>query len=58
MTDKYGGVDCKDVINFDPVLKHERCPGVILDSWLKIMAVLEKNNVNPEGPAPARWEED
>ena len=58
MTETYGGIDCKDVIAFDAALKAERCPGVILDSWLKIREILEKNAVNPEGPAPAKWEGD
>ena len=58
MTKKYGGIDCKDVIAFDPALKAERCPSVILDSWLKIKEILEQNEVNPAGPAPALRAED
>ena len=58
MTERYGGVDCKDVIDFDPVRMRERCPGLILDAWAKIREILEKNRVNPEGPAPAKWEAD
>ena len=57
MTETYGGIDCKDVINFDPARMQERCPGLILESWRKIREILEKNRVDPEGPAPAKWEE-
>ena len=58
MTETYGGVDCKDVIHFDPARMQERCPALILESWEKIKEILEKNRVNPEGPAPAKWEAD
>ena len=31
MTEKYGGVNCREIINFDVVLKQQRCPGIILE---------------------------
>ena len=57
MTKKYGGIDCEDITNFNPALKQQRCPAVILDCWLKIKEILAEHRVNVEGPAPAVWEE-
>jgi hypothetical protein len=58
MGDKFGGINCEDIINFDPATRKERCPGVVLESWLKIKEVLAKHHVNVEEPAPAKWGED
>ena len=55
---KYGGVDCKDIIAFDPELKQQRCPAVILESWRKIKQILAEHHVVVAGPAPAPWRED
>lgn len=52
MTEKYCGMNCADIIHFDPVLKQQRCPGVILDCWTKIKEILEKYQIEVEGPAP------
>src|SRR5208283_3500641 len=57
MTEQYGGIDCKDIMRFDLALKQARCPGLILDSWLKIKEILAENRIDPEGLAPAKWEE-
>jgi hypothetical protein len=56
MTDKFGGIDCKDVINFDPALKQQRCPGLILESWEKIKEILAEHGVDLAAPPPARRE--
>ena len=50
MVDKFGGVNCEDVMGFEPALRKERCPGVVLGSWMKIKEVLAKHHVNVEEP--------
>jgi hypothetical protein len=57
MTAKYGGIDCEKIINFDPALKQARCPGIILDCWLKASEILEKHKVDMTQPAQETWEE-
>ena len=58
MTEKYGGVNCRDIINFDFALKQQRCPEIILESWQKIKEILAEHGARAEGPAPAVWTED
>jgi Putative redox-active protein (C_GCAxxG_C_C) len=58
MTAKYGGIDCEKIINFDAALKQERCPGIILDCWLKAREILERHKVDMTEPAQATWEDD
>ena len=58
MTEKYGGVNCRDIIDFDFALKQQRCPEIILECWEKIKQVLAKHGARAEGPAPAVWAED
>jgi hypothetical protein len=55
MTAKYGGIDCEKIIGFDPALKHQRCPGIILDCWMKATEILEKHRVDITQPAQAEW---
>lgn len=38
--EKFGGIDCADIMKFDPALKAERCPGLILDTWTKATEIL------------------
>jgi hypothetical protein len=58
MGDKFGGINCEDIMNFDPARRKEYCPGVILECWLKIKEILAKHRVNVEKPAPAKCGED
>ncbi|MGO9483333.1 MAG: DVU_1555 family C-GCAxxG-C-C protein [Rhodomicrobium sp.] len=58
MTEKYGGINCEDIIHFDPALKQERCPGIILDCWLKAKEILAKHKVDIALPAQTSFEED
>ena len=58
MGDKFGGINCEDIINFDPARRKEHCLGVVLECWLKIKEILAKHHVNVEEPAPARSGED
>ena len=55
---KYGGVNCQDIINFDPALMQQRCPGLILESWQKIQEILAEHEVEVSGPVPAVWRGD
>ena len=55
MTAKYGGIDCEKIINFDPALKQQRCPEIILDCWTKARGILEKHSVDITQPAQAEW---
>jgi hypothetical protein len=57
MGEKYGGVNCQEIINFDPKLMQQRCPGLILESWRKIKEILAEHKVDVAGPAPAVWDE-
>jgi hypothetical protein len=57
MTAKYGGINCEKIMGFDATLKHQRCPEIILDCWLKAREILEKHRVDLAQPAPATWEE-
>jgi hypothetical protein len=58
MKEKFGGIDCERIIHFDPALKQERCPGIILDCWLKANEILAKYKVDIGQPAQTAWEED
>lgn len=58
MGEKYGGVNCQEVINFDAALMQQRCPGLILETWRKIEEILAEHEVDVAGPAPAVWRED
>jgi hypothetical protein len=49
-TAKYGGVNCADIINFDPALKHQRCPALILEVWAKAKEILAKHEVDVNEP--------
>jgi hypothetical protein len=57
MGEKYGGVNCQQIINFDPKLMQQRCPGLILECWQKIKEILAEHKIDVAGPAPAIWEE-
>ena len=57
MAKKYGGVNCQEIINFDPKLMQQRCPGLILETWRKIKEILAEHRIDVAGPAPAVWEE-
>ena len=57
MAKKYGGVNCQEIINFDPKLMQQRCPGLILDCWRKIREILAEHRIDVAGPVPAVWEE-
>ena len=49
MAKKYGGVNCQDIINFDPKLMQQRCPGLILECWRKIKEILAEHESTSPG---------
>ncbi len=57
MTARYGGIDCEKIIHFDPALKQERCPGIVLECWEKANEILAKHGVDLAQPAQDNWEE-
>jgi hypothetical protein len=46
--DRYGGIDCKDIMKFDLALKNARCPGLILDAWKKVVELLADRGIDME----------
>lgn len=50
MIEKFGSINCEEIIEFDPAMKLKRCPGVILASWLKIKEILAKNKIDVARP--------
>lgn len=51
--ERYGGIDCADIMKFDPALKAERCPGLILDTWARVAAILTEHGFDLAEPRPA-----
>ncbi|MDC7785223.1 C-GCAxxG-C-C family protein [Rhodoplanes sp. TEM] len=50
--ERYGGIDCADIMKFDPALKAERCPGLILDTWTKATEILAAQGFDLDRPRP------
>ncbi len=50
MTQRYGGIDCADIMKFDPSLKSERCPALIVEVWDKLREVLAEHDIDPALP--------
>lgn len=46
---RFGGIDCKTIMQDDPRLRNERCPGLILDAVLKAKEILEANGFELDG---------
>jgi hypothetical protein len=52
-TPRYGGIDCAQIIHNNPQLRGERCPGLILESVLKVKEILEANGFELDGRSGA-----
>ncbi|HEY8907863.1 MAG TPA: C-GCAxxG-C-C family protein [Rhodoferax sp.] len=50
---RFGGIDCKTIMQDDPHLRNERCPGLILDAVLKAKEILEVNGFELDGRSGA-----
>ena len=46
---RYGGIDCEQIMQDDPRLRYERCPGMILAAVLKTKEILEANGFELDG---------
>ncbi|MCE1237296.1 MAG: C-GCAxxG-C-C family protein [Hyphomicrobiales bacterium] len=44
---RFGGIDCADIMKFDPALKAERCPALIVEVWDKLKEVLTEQGIDP-----------
>ncbi len=50
----YGGVDCSAIMQFDPALKQERCPSLILKVWEKLEETLRNHEIDVASAPPER----
>lgn len=48
--ERFGGIDCADIMKFDPVLKAERCPALIGEVWDRLNEVLAEHGIDPRQP--------
>ena len=48
-TPRYGGTDCAQIIERNPQLRGERCPGLILAAVCKACEILEANGFELDG---------
>ncbi|MDR3496508.1 MAG: C-GCAxxG-C-C family protein [Ancalomicrobiaceae bacterium] len=55
-TAEYGGHDCLNIIHGDKHVQERRCPGLIVDAWMKIKEILEKHHIEVDAPPPVDWE--
>jgi C_GCAxxG_C_C family probable redox protein len=46
---RYGGIDCAQIMQDDPRLRVERCPGLILEAVKKAREILEANGFELDG---------
>ena len=44
--EKFGGIDCAEIMKFDPALKAQRCPALVLETWRKIEEILAKHGLD------------
>lgn len=47
---RFGGIDCADIMKFDPALKQARCPALIGEVWEKLNAILADHGIDPTAP--------
>ncbi|WP_165498270.1 DVU_1555 family C-GCAxxG-C-C protein [Siculibacillus lacustris] len=51
--ERWGGIDCADIMKFDPVLKAERCPALILEVWEQLCDTLADHGFDVAEPPDA-----
>jgi len=49
---RWGGIDCADIMKFDPALKAERCPALIAEVWDEVVATLREKGLDPAAANP------
>ncbi len=47
---RFGGIDCADIMKFDLALKAQRCPGLIGEVWDKLNEILAEHGIDPTEP--------
>ena len=52
-TPRYGGTDCAQIIERNPQLRGERCPGLIVDAVKKAREILEASGFELDGVSGA-----
>lgn len=50
---RYGGIDCAEIMRSDPALRQSRCPELIADTWGRVIEVLKKYDFDPSCPPSA-----
>lgn len=50
--ERWGGIDCADIMKFDPDLKAQRCPALIAEVWDKVVETLREKGIDPAAPDP------
>ena len=48
--ERFGSIDCADIMKFDPALKQERCPALIGDVWDRLCETLADHGIDPTEP--------
>ena len=48
--ERFGGIDCADIMKFDPTLKAERCPALIGEVWDRLNEILAEHDIDPTRP--------
>ena len=56
-TPRYGGTDCAQIIERNPQLRGERCPGLILAAVRKACEILEANGFELDGRSGAEQQD-
>ncbi len=53
-TGKYGGIDCTVILQGDPRNQVSRCPGVVMETLIKVREILAENEIAfDQDPHPA-----
>ncbi len=47
---RFGGIDCADIMKFDQALKAQRCPALIGEVWDKLNEILAEHGIDPTEP--------
>lgn len=47
---RFGGIDCADIMKFDQALKAQRCPALIGEVWDKLNEILAEHGIDPAEP--------
>lgn len=42
---QYGGIDCTDITRGNPANRLDRCPGIIADTYMKCMEILQERDL-------------